>query len=526
MAFYVDNAISWAQWRIRGGWKNWFVINGCYLAAAVFFIALPYQIAQTARDKSSILEVSSIFILVIQLVMMLLLAGLTIANSLRRDLTSKLIESHRLMPLAPVQAIVGYIAGAVLSIASLCAINLVLGAILCQIRNIPVQGWLIANGLLLGFAIAVWSAMAMTTFISRVIFGGLIACFFGITFSGGFIFVIAPGLLAFCSPMHGRTIFDYPSIDMVTTGTVVAVGAQFLIAILCIRGAARKYAEADAVGLTLGPALATLGIWAGLSWVGIAQFHDLRPEFLRYSDIDWRLPVVGAIGSSLLVALLPMAAMAWGRIKARESSMGAEELIKPRRRMRLGFLAGLSACVLFAVSPVSSRIDSRIFYRTEGWNYYVPPPTAGGAAIAAPAPQVGIPVPIISKDRKSDPAAIAVASTIFLVQSYFLMLLLYPRLKRANLVILFLTAMLWFVPLLADVFYYSEKGEEPKLDFMGVFSPIGSITQGLNDPAKWTWIGIAGQAILCAMIGVIVLSLPARRPKGPPPLPVGLAGEM
>ena len=132
----------------------------------------------------------------------------------------------------------------------------------------------------------------------------------------------------------------------------------------------------------------------------------------------------------------------------------------------------------------------------------------------------------MSRDRRCDPAAIAAACTIFMVQTYFLMLLMFPVMKRANVVILFITIMLWAMPLLADAFYYSMRDEDPKLNFMALLSPIGSIVQGLDDPAKGTWIGIAGQAVLCGIIGVIALSVRSRKAKAPPPLPVGLAGRM
>jgi hypothetical protein len=323
--------------------------------------------------------------------------------------------------------------------------------------------------------------------------------------------------------MHGPTIFDYATLDSVTTGTVVAVGAQILVAILCIRGAARKYADANAIGLTLGPALAAMGLWGGLSWVGITDFHELRPHHLRdFAGIDWRVLVVGAMTSGLLAALLPMAAMAWSAIQRREQMMDEQ---KPGKK-RWGFLFGLSASLLFVLLPLSATIDSRIYDRMEGWNNYAPPQLHVPSALPQPSAQaVDPPVPVLAKDR-SKPAMIAAACGIFLVQAYFLMLLLYPRVKRANAVILFITVMLWFVPLLADVFYYGEKDKQTKLDVFALFSPIGSIVQGLDMPAKGTWMGIAGQAILCGAIGMLVLAASRQKVKSPPPLPVGLAGDL
>ena len=113
MAIYVDNAIFWAQFRIRGGWKNLLTIAATYACIAIFSISLFHGLAETPRSKSDVLNISSLMVLVVQTVMMLLLASAQIAGAIRRDIANRQIESNRLMPLSPSQTIVGYIAGAV-----------------------------------------------------------------------------------------------------------------------------------------------------------------------------------------------------------------------------------------------------------------------------------------------------------------------------------------------------------------------------------------------------------------------------
>ncbi len=128
MALYVDNAISWAQFRLRGGFKNLLLTSIAYTLVAVFFIELFYQLADRPGEKMQLLEVASLIDLIFQCAFLLILCGNIVAGSLRRDITNHLIESHRLMPLSPVQAIVGYLAGTTVQILTLCAINFAIGA--------------------------------------------------------------------------------------------------------------------------------------------------------------------------------------------------------------------------------------------------------------------------------------------------------------------------------------------------------------------------------------------------------------
>jgi hypothetical protein len=455
-------------------------------------------------------------ILVIQVLMLTILGGAAVSGALRRDVANHLIESHRLMPLSPVQAVVGYIAGAGLQMLSLCLVNLLLGAVLLGLRGMSVQPWLICNGLLFGFSVSIWTAMAMAAFVSRAIFGFLIGLLVSIAFSGGFIFVVVPGLLAFCSPMHGHTIFDPASGTAISTGTIVALAAQFLMAVLCIRGAARKYADANAISLTLGPALAALGIWAGLSWFGIYDFHELRPPMLDYQQLDLRVLAVGAIASCFLVALLPLAAAAsTDMLRQQQSIDGAKMAWRPGP-----IWLCLPVCLLFVLAPMTSSVDSLALYPAN--RYFIPAAPAnpttrpGGAAYTyqygyAPpnAPTDAIPVPILG--AHAHPEMILAVSAIFLLQSYLLMRLLYPLVRRANALILFITAFLWFAPLFADLSFYSMKNQDSRLDNFALYSPLGTIIQALDKPTAGTWPGIIAQGALCLLLGMLLFQAQFRR---------------
>ncbi len=516
MALYVDNAISWALYRLRGGWKNLLIIAGWYTIAAILFIALPYELAEQRREKIYVLDVASTMILIIQVVMLLLLCGMSVAGAIRRDLTSRIVESHRLMPLSPVQAIVGYLAGGSLQVLSLCVVNLILGAAIFGFRGLPVQAWLISNGLLFAFSISVWTAMAMAAFVSRSIFGWLVGLLISVICSGGFVFIILPGLLAFCSPMQGRTIFENTSMSRWSAGTVVATSAQFLVAILCIRGAARKYADGNALSLTMGPSLAALGIWAGLSWFGIADFHDLRPLPVSMGGFDWRLPMIGGIASCLLVSLVPLAAMAWSDILRRQRRLDGHHL--PRRPWML--VLCMSVCLLFVLVPLTATVNSMVAVHPQQYSVQQMPvfPATRQSPLTRTRPNqiVNRTVPTnftppVGRGGALRPDMIAAVCAIFLVDVYLLMRLLYPIIRRANALILLFVGLSWLAPLFADVIYYGIKDKPPVMDTFALYSPFGTMIQALDVPVSATWRGVGAQAAGCLFLVVLFILVQLRR---------------
>jgi hypothetical protein len=447
------------------------------------------------------------------------------------------MESHRLMPLSPVQAIVGYLAGGAIQTLSLSLINLILGAMIFAARGVPVQDWLISNALLFGFSVSLWTAMAMAAFVSRSIFGWVISLLIGITSSGGFIFLIVPGLLAFCSPMQGRTIFEITSLPKLSGGTIVAFGAQFLVVILCIRGAARKYADASAVSFTMAPALAMLGIWAGLNWYGITDFRDLRPQppwasagsILRVGQFDWRLPIIGAVASSLLVALVPLAAMVWSGISRQQRRMDGQKL--PLRPWMPALCMAIS--LLFVLAPLTAI---RAAYIIAPQRRYVIPrlpsltsTRRSQGAIAALSryvnarPPTPISIPMIRNTIR--PNLFAAVCAIFLMDMYLLMRLFYPIFRRPNALILLIIGLSWFGPLFADVIYYGMRDKTPAMDKFALYSPIGTMVQALGNAVAGTWRGVGMQAAACGFLAVIFILVRLGRSRMRP-APIGLTADL
>ena len=130
---------------------------------------------------------------------------------------------------------------------------------------------------------------------------------------------------------------------------------------------------------------------------------------------------------------------------------------------------------------------------------------------------------------------IACACAIFLFQVYLWMRILYPRLRRANLLLFLIIALTWFAPLVADVIYYGVKypNIEPRMNHFALLSPLGTMVQALDNPVKKTWTGVAAQGSIALLPAIIFTILQFRAPRAakrsgspaiaPPPLPSSLS---
>src|SRR6185503_14151003 len=105
---FFNNAITWANARLRGGWKGYVGITGAY--AMVIALVFIYISRMGAVGTAGPLALCTLLFF-INLVILLFLGCTTIGNAIRRDITSGLIASHRLMPVSPAAAVIGYIIG-------------------------------------------------------------------------------------------------------------------------------------------------------------------------------------------------------------------------------------------------------------------------------------------------------------------------------------------------------------------------------------------------------------------------------
>jgi len=121
------NAIAWAQFRLLGGWKNTLITGIAYAAimgATMFGVAR----ALTMSPSATLSYFVGLF-LGLQVLALVMYGTFRVSAAVRSDVSSRVIESHRLMPLGSGSAIVGYLLGAPIQALCLFGINVVLGAI-------------------------------------------------------------------------------------------------------------------------------------------------------------------------------------------------------------------------------------------------------------------------------------------------------------------------------------------------------------------------------------------------------------
>jgi len=99
--------IGWAQFRLLGGWKN---LLTTALAAGLIGAAAMFALVKGVRQPAPLTFGYFINLFLGLQVLVLLIFGATRASgAVRGDMTSRMIESHRLMPAPPAGALLGYL---------------------------------------------------------------------------------------------------------------------------------------------------------------------------------------------------------------------------------------------------------------------------------------------------------------------------------------------------------------------------------------------------------------------------------
>jgi hypothetical protein len=514
----LNNAIGWAQFRLRGGIKGHAMLALAYGGLVVIVVVLMASLARSPGERARMLDGCRIMLLMAQIIMMISLGSVAVSSAIRRDLVGRQIESHRLMPVAPLHAVLGYVVGAPSRILMLCGLNFVAGLVIClMIQSLP-QDWIFFNLLLLSFSVMMWSMMALTGFISRGIFWVIGALCFFLVVTNGELYKFVPGLLVLVGAIQkGIGLAQFPSAMLLDTTIGISVVAQLMVALLCILGAARKYDRGDLFGLPLWFSLSTLLIWIAISTYGINHMDQLEWPMWRFNQTDPNVPWIGTIVASLLLAVLVM------------SSLASADIARVQRRRARGESAralswSLLPCIFLCAALIASITATVPALVSRNWNFFAPtpmyatPPAAPGQRPRASRPirpspptrQMIAAAPlvvnrVIPVGVHAAAAVVAAASAIFLAQMYLLMRLIYPIGRRPAVAMLAVIAVFWFVPMAADLIYYSIRfpNHETNIDHFGQVSALGAIIGVYQTPPTKPSIGFIAQAGI--LIGLFLL---------------------
>jgi hypothetical protein len=459
---YIDNAISWAQYRVKGGWKMLAGVSVIYALAIIAGITLFYAMATLPQQKVQVLNSWTVGLLLLQTAMLGVFAATRVSAAIRQDVATRRIESHRMMPISPYQAIAGYLFGGSLQLIGLGVVNFVIGCVLCLFTALPMQNWVMSNIILGFFCIVLWALMALSAFVSRAIFWIILVIVVGGAWAGGTLYMLAPGLLVICSPTMGFTIFQFKTgFNDVTTAMFLGFLCQGCLILIFSFAAARKFVRDDALSMPVWSSLAVLLIWASASLFGLAHYDQLQMNVFRMNDVEDSARVTGTLICSILLALVAMASDAWRQIiHDRRRLAGAND------RRPMPWLINLAACMALIM----------------GVTFWLRPVGAFG--------QIVISTVVLN----------------FLALMYFLMLALYPKIKRANVLLILFIGVFWLAPLLLDVIYYSvfRPDDQPAIDHFATASPLGVIVNLYTGsvPKAMFW-GILFQALLMLLFALM-----------------------
>jgi hypothetical protein len=304
------NPIGWGQFQLRGGWKTFWPTTLGYtvLVGAALMLIVRYS-DQTA---GAFFGLKAAF-LGLQGGLMVIFVSTRVATAVRQDLTNKMIESHRLMPVSPPQAVLGYLVGPSAQPLALCAANVLLGCWLCSATGTSIPLWLTANAVLLLFAAFAVTLAAFGAFSGRP--GGAAVGWIG-SFVGLInilnIGAVLPAINVLATPLLGSTIFNLSfggadAVEVYAPSTVL----QGCIAGVCFAGACRRYRRDDrpALGWDLG--LLLLAAWVATSSYGMLSWERVAPSAMRWRPPGPASQLLGSMISTMLLALAPLAGSAW-----------------------------------------------------------------------------------------------------------------------------------------------------------------------------------------------------------------------
>jgi hypothetical protein len=470
MSMVIENPLGWVHFRLRGGLRTVVTASIGYIIIILGLILL--SLRANPFGPGGVLFGWTQGLLGLQIGVLVVFGVSTIGKAVRKDVTTRMIESHRFMPVSAPQAIVGYVTGASVQAVVLAAINLLIGCFTTLGAGLQMSDWLFANGLLGIFALCLWFGSVFCSLLSPAASMLMIFLVVGATISQGALTMAVPALSVLCGPLIGKNVFG-----AITSGGTwnwalqVSSLAQLAAGGFCFLGAVRKYKREDV--LAFGPRMSLLILigWLGISTLGISHYDDFRSRIFPSFLSDMQTPVVGSLASALLIGILPVMSAVW------------------MRRQWLARLARQdSALEGRAIPPEMVAISAAAFISLMGLG--IRNPVWPFLAIAT-----------------------AGSSLAFLLGITWLLGIIYRASSRSAFIVALFICATWMLPIGIETGRYALEGnlKAPVLTWISTCSPIGAILAATTSGGPNPLTGIVVQFIPAVLLALLYYRRPRRR---------------
>jgi hypothetical protein len=481
----ADNPIAWCNFYRKGGFKTLLTTSGAYFGIFVALIFLTVRLEP--RSATNTYAGWATGFLALQFLFMVIIGAGRVTNTIRVDLSSGMIESLRMMPLPAGHAVAGYLTSTAASLVGFFAANFVLGLVVTALADLPAGRWVMANLILLAFAVFVWTIAAFLAFVvNNAAVVMVLVSFVGIFGNSG-VLMVAPGLIVPAGPLVGGTIFNLRGAQTeFAAPLVLSLAAQVIVGAIFFAGAARKYRRPEA--LALG---AWLGLGLLLAVIGISLLAILRPEGLLPGFIARQIertngvvPFCGSAVLAMMVALIPLCSFA---------------------RAHAGWLRG--------------RAEDPTVRRT------VPPLAAAAVIVAAVLALMTLAHP--AQPSAARLACVGAAMLGFCVSVIHVAAWFYRSVDNAKIILGIWVGVYCLMPLGMDFFIAraSERVyDEPMLGVAATFSPVGLLIESATQPEADLRVGAAFH-VLIPLLPMGIYARRDRRRTGGVPRSDGVTGR-
>ncbi len=463
----LDNPLVWVHMRLSSP-RNTLIALGVYILIIMVLVSLTLA-GNPGRGLAGAADGWTYGLLFFQAIVLLVFGAQRVGGAIRRDLTSHMMESHRLMPISAFRAVFGYLMGGASQTLLFGFTNVVIGAIIASLGSIGAERWLFANLVLIYFAIFWWTIVTMFAFISRHIVLLMIAPIFIGIFSRRLALYMLPGLWLSTSPLVGGTLFDLTSASYaITPYLLLSVAAEVGFGALFFWGAVRKYQQPDQPAFVPLQGILLLMGFVFLSLIGMVGWEDIASGMIRreISSDTTEVQFYSSLILALLLATIPIASTARAWAVWRQEKLAHNLAIKKRPLPPLWtpVLASLICMFIMLCAPRITDLS-------------------------------------LSKVIQ---IAVVVVSFLFSVH-YVLRIFYRASLARGNVLAGIWVMVTWLIPLGLDWFRYGvvAKGEGETITLLGYISPPATLVGILSVPKAQVLPGLILQVFAATCMCVL-----------------------